>query len=416
MKFFYLPLSFAILFCACSGPKEDEPEKLIVSVKVARAKSLDLPQTVTASASIFPREQANVAARVAGPIRALRVKKGDVVRAGQVLALLENRDVFAQREEAQAGVADAEASLQKTVAGTVPTDLGRARGEVQTTAALLDQARKNLDRRRQLFDQGAVPQRDVLQSQTDLATAQANYDVARRALDLLEHQSGGQDIAIAKARVEQARARLSAASANLQYTDLRSPFAGTVTEQFQYPGDMAGPSTPTYTVMDLSSMTARAQVPEANAAAIHVGQLCSFHAVEQLSERATGKVTVVSRAVDPARRTVEVWCEISKPPALLRAGAFGTASIEVAAIRGAIVVPAAAIQVNEGTDTGSVFVVDGKHVAHKRDVQMGVRLEDQVEIRSGLNAGDLVVIEGGYGLPDWAQVRLPGEKVERPIP
>ena len=399
----------AVLLSSCSKPKEEEKEKPVVAVKLAHAETVDMPQVVSAPATIFPREQANISARTTAPIRELKAHKGDSVKAGQVLAVLENRDVAAQRQEAQASVADAEANLQKTAGGTVPADVERARGQVETSRAALDQSQKNYDRRKRLFEQGAIPQKDLLQTETELATAKANFEVAQKSLELLQRQSGASDIAMAKAKVEQAQARLSSATANVQYTELRSPMSGTLTEQFQYPGDMASPATPTFTVMDMSTVIARAQVPETSAAGVQRGQKCTFNGTDASIATATGRITVVNRAVDPARRTVEAWCEIANPPASLRAGVFGSVAIQTASIRGAIVVPTPAVQVNEGTDTGVVFVVDSKQIAHKREVKLGSRTSDRVQILSGVQPGEPVVTEGGYALPDGTEVKTGGE-------
>ena len=191
MKRIQILLCAALLFVGCAQKKEDPPEKPTVAVKVASAEVADLPQVVSASATVFPREQANISPRLAAAIRELKARKGDTVTAGQVLALLENRDILAQQREAQAAVQDAEANLQKTVLGTLPTDVERARGQVETTKAALDQAKKNFERRQSLFQQGAIPQRELLQTQTELATARTNYDVAKKSLDLLQNQSQG---------------------------------------------------------------------------------------------------------------------------------------------------------------------------------------------------------------------------------
>ena len=112
--------SSVLLLCAFLGGcahEEEAPSKPVVAVRVARAETADLKVTVRAPATLFPREQANVAARITAPIRELRARKGDVVKAGQVLALLENRDVLAQRQEAQAAVLDAQANLAKAIRG-----------------------------------------------------------------------------------------------------------------------------------------------------------------------------------------------------------------------------------------------------------------------------------------------------------
>ena len=378
----------------------------MVEVKAARTEVADLDVTVHAPAAVFPRQQANIASRVTSPIRELRARKGDSVSAGQVLAVLENRDVRAQQQEALAALEDATAQLQKISTGTLPTDIERARGQLATAEAALNQARKIYDRRAELFKLGAIPARDLLVSQTELANANANYEVARRSLELLETQSREKDIRIAESRVAQARARLAQVEALLQFTELRAPFAGTITEQLLYPGDMAKPETSLFTVMDLAVAVARAQVPEAEAREIRLKQRCDFMPADSKDKKFGGKVSVVNKAVDPARRTVEVWCDLQNPDRWLRAGVFGAVDIVTGTAPKSILVPQSAVQFVEGTRSGAVLVVDGKRVAHKREVETGMISQGKVQIRSGLRAGELVVVEGGYGLPDGTEVRI----------
>ena len=396
---------FCVFLAACSRENETKPEP-VVEVKAAQTEVADLDVTVHAPAAVFPRQQANIASRVTSPIRELRARKGDSVSAGQVLAVLENRDVRAQQQEALAALEDATAQLQKISTGTLPTDIERARGQLATAEAALNQARKIYDRRAELFKLGAVPARDLLVSQTELANANANYEVARRSLELLETHSREKDIRIAESRVAQARARLAQVEALLQFTELRAPFAGTITEQLLYPGDMAKPETSLFTVMDLAVAVARAQVPEAEAREIRLKQRCDFMPADSKDKKFGGKVSVVNKAVDPARRTVEVWCDLQNPDRWLRAGVFGAVDIVTGTAPKSILVPQSAVQFVEGTRSGAVLVVDGKRVAHKREVETGMISQGKVQIRSGLRAGELVVVEGGYGLPDGTEVRI----------
>ena len=396
---------FCVFLAACSRENETKPEP-VVEVKAARTEVADLDVTVHAPAAVFPRQQANIASRVTSPIRELRARKGDSVSAGQVLAVLENRDVRAQQQEALAALEDATAQLQKISTGTLPTDIERARGQLATAEAALNQARKIYDRRAELFKLGAIPARDLLVSQTELANANANHEVARRSLELLETQSREKDIRIAESRVAQARARLAQVEALLQFTELRAPFAGTITEQLLYPGDMAKPETSLFTVMDLAVAVARAQVPEAEAREIRLKQRCDFMPADSKDRKFGGKVSLVNKAVDPARRTVEVWCDLQNPDRWLRAGVFGAVDIVTGTAPKSILVPQSAVQFVEGTRSGAVLVVDGKRVAHKREVETGMISQGKVQIRSGLRAGELVVVEGGYGLPDGTEVRI----------
>ena len=390
----------------CGGHKEEEPAKpkAIVAVKTARAELSSVQLTLQAPATIFPREQANITPRMTAVIRELKVRKGDNVAAGALLVVLENRDLISQREEAQAMLADAQATLEKTSKGTIPADVERARGAVATSTATMNQTKKIYDRRKALFDQGAIPERELLVSETDFSMARTNFEVAKKSLDLLEQQSRGQDIKIAEARVEQAKSRLATMSAQLQYAEIHAPFTGVVTEQTQYAGDLGQPSSPIFTIADLSVVTARAQVPEGEAARTTIGQACSFRTGEGEGVEVGGRISVVNRAVDPQRRTVEVWCEIARPPQSLRAGSFGSVTIKTGGAHDALMVPVAALMLDEGTNKGHVMVMDEKSFAHKRDVQVGETQGDRRIITSGLKAGEVVITEGGYELPDNTEV------------
>ena len=277
-----LCLLAALAFAACKkAEKEEEAPKPVVEVQTAQAEIADLALTVRAPATIFPREQANIASRLTARIARLNARKGDRVAAGQILAVLENHDLIAQRDAARAAIAEAEASLQKTTAGTLPTETERGRGQVATAKAALDQAQKIYERRKSLFEQGAIPQRDLLLSETELAQAKTAYEVATKSLDLLEKQSNDKDIRIAQSHVEAARAKLSEMNAQLEFTALRSPFAGVITEQLMYPGDMAKSDSVIFTVMNLNVAIARAQLPEADSHGVKIGQACSFAPTDQ---------------------------------------------------------------------------------------------------------------------------------------
>jgi len=402
-------LATALAGVSCAPKAEEEP-KPVVEVTFGKPVQKDVEAMVSGPATLFPREQASIAARVTAPIRELRVRKGDTVAAGQVLAVLDNHDILAQKEEAAAAVVEAQETLDKTRSGTQPTDLERARGQLLAAEAAYSQSQKLYDRRKQLFDQGAIPQRDLIQSQTDLATNRANYDVTKRTLELLEGQSNKLDLAIAESHLAQAKARLSNQAAQLQFTEIRSPFAGSVTDQFMYSGDMANPAGPMFVVADLSTVTARAQLPESSATQVREGMACRFVPETAGSEGIAGRVTVINRAIDPQRRTVEVWCALGKPPSTLRVSDYGRVLITVATVKDAIVVPLAAVLRKEGTDTGTVTVIDDKNVAHKKDVTTGVVTGDLIEIKQGLTGTERLAVEGSYETPDGATVQEAGNK------
>lgn len=396
-----------LLLAGCQKNTEEEKAPApVVAVKTTQAVITDLTLTAQAPATIYPHEQANIAARITARIIRLNVRKGDIVAAGQLLAILENQDLLAQRDEAKAALDEAESGLQKTAAGTVPADLEHARGQVDVTKAALNQAQKIYDRRRDLYEKGAIPQRDLLLSETELAQAKSNYDVAIKSLELLQKQSSDKDIRSAQSRLAQAGARLAGINAQLEFTTIRSPFAGVITDQMMYPGDMAKPDTPIFTVMNLSTVVARAQTPEAELRSIRQGQTCSFTPTDQPDAAYPGRIAVINQAVDPARRTVEVWCEIPNQMRRLKGGDFGALRITTGSARQSVVVPVAAVELAEDAKKGTVMVVDGKNVAHIREVETGEIIDGRVRILAGLNDKDNVIVEGGYHLPEGTKVEI----------
>lgn len=403
----FAPVVLTLFNIGCaSTKKEEEAAKPQVAVKIAKAEEHDVQLTVRAPATVFPREQSSVASRITAPILSLGARKGDRVSAGQVLARLDNRDLIAQRKEIAALVTDADATLEKMRTGTVPADIERARGQVTTTQAVLSQAEKFYERRKQLFDQGVIPNRDLLISQTDLATARANFGVAQQALSLLEKQSSGRDIEILQSRLEQARGRLAVIDTQIAFSELKSPFAGTVTDQFVFPGDMAQPSTPMFTIADLDVAIARAQVPESDAAAVRRGAACRLTPSDREGSSFAGRVSVVNQAVDPARRTVEVWCEIANPKGELRAQVFGTLEITTGQLAHAVTIPLAAVQFEEGTRNGFVMVAGADQKAHKKAVEAGPAAGGKIAVLKGLVSGESVIVEGAYGLADGTSVTV----------
>ena len=401
----HLPAAALLCLPACR-PHEDAALELVVPVRTATAETRDIEAVVTGPATVFPLAEAKVAARLTAPIEKLAAAKGDAVRRGQVLARLVAGDLQAQRAEAAAQVESAEAELEKLSAGTLPADIERARGQVESTAAALAEAEKIYRRRKALFEEGAIPERELLLAETRYEQARTAHRVAKRSLELLLEHSREQDIRMARSRLEQARARLQYIEEQLSYAEIRSPFDGVVTEQFLYPGDMAGPGMPIFTVMDLSVAVARAQVPLEEAGAVRRGQPCRFSSVDGAGRVFRGKVTVVNQAADPQRRTVEIWCAIPNRDGRLKAGAFGEAGVITAVHRAATVVPLPAVQFEEGRPRGVVWVAGADGAAHERKVATGLVDGERVEILSGVEAGEEVIVEGAYGLVEGVRLRV----------
>ena len=181
---------------------------------------------------------------------------------------------------------------------------------------------------------------------------------------------------------------------------LRVPFAAIVADRLHNPGERVAVNEVLLDVFDPQSLVVMAQVPMDASSTIHSGQPVQIRAGEVQSR---GTVTAVAGAVTPQSLTVPVRIalEASLNPPLLHAAV--ECRIIVAEHADALLIPRQALQSTDASGHGVVMVAEGDH-AVRREVQLGFRDPEHVEIIGGLAAGDLVLIEGGFALPDGAAI------------
>jgi RND family efflux transporter MFP subunit len=166
------------------------------------------------------------------------------------------------------------------------------------------------------------------------------------------------------------------------------------------------------TIVDISRVTARANVPQDQAALVKIGNPATIKLTDRGLE-VPGKVTVVSPATDPATTTVQVWVMADNAGEVLKPGAAAHVTIMTATINNATVVPQTAIVPGENGGT-AVLTVSGANTVHLKPVEVGVKEGDKAQILAGVSPGDQIVVVGGVGLEDKAKVRIvkPGEADE----
>ena len=391
---------FALAFISCSK-KEQEPLP-VVTVQTAPVERGTIQHIITAEAILFPRDQAAITPKVVAPVRTFYVNRGSRVQRGQLLAVLENRDLAAAEVENKGAYEQAQATYGLETASSLPEEWQKAELDLKTVKEALDAEQKVYDSRRILFQEGAMPRKELDASAVALVQAKAQYDVAQKHLAALQ-SSGKQDqLKSAKGQLTSAQGKYEGAAAQLAYTDVRSPIDGVVTDRPNYPGETPAPGTPLLTIMDTSSVIARAHIPQNEAAALKPGDAATITAPGDL--HVPGKVTLVSPALDPNSTTVEVWIEASNPDGRLRPGTTIGVSMVAATLNNAVVIPASALlKTPEGQTT--VMIVSQNH-AHQVVIEAGVHQGDRVQITNGLSGGETVIVNGAYALPDNTQVKI----------
>jgi multidrug efflux pump subunit AcrA (membrane-fusion protein) len=423
LRLFFI-LSLATIIAVVSsglGCSSEKPAEPTVSVQVVPVKKATIEQTVTSEAVLYPLAQSAIVPKISAPIKAFYVNRGSKVHAGQLLATLENRDLAAAAQDNQGSYDQAQAAYAIATASTLPEEIQKAQGDTQAAKVALEAEQKLYDSRQDLYKQGALPRKDLDQAAVALTQAKNQYELAQRHLDALMAVSKQQELKSAAGQLQSAKGKYLGAAAQLSYSEIRSPINGVVTDRSLYPGEMAAAGTPLLTVMDTSSVIARAHIPQDQAALLKLGDKATI-TVPGEEDPIEGKVTVVSPALDPNSTTVEVWVQAKNPKGRLRPGTSVQISMLARAVPNALVIPAAAV-LTSPDGSNYVMIAGSDNKAHQKTVKTGIKQGDQVQILEGLAEGDRVITSGAYGLPDNTKIRVEAapepdkaesDKTERP--
>jgi HlyD family secretion protein len=394
-------LAMALALTGChKDSSEKQPE---VPVEVVAVQKTTLQHTVTAEGILFPLEQAAIMPKTSAPVKAFYVRRGDSVRRGKLLAVLENRDLAAAAQDTKGTYEQAQATYTTTTAAGIPEELQKASLDLQAAKALLDAQQKVYSSRQLLFQQGAMPRKELDQAGVDLTNGRNQYDIAQKHYDSLMAIGKQQELKSAAGQLESAKGKYLGAQAQLSYSEIRSPIDGVVTDRPLYAGEMAAAGTPLLIIMDVSQVIARAHIPQTEAALVKVGDSATIRAPGE-QQPVEGKVTVVSPALDPNSTTVEIWMQAKNPKQHLKPGTSVQLSMLAQTVPDALVIPATALLTGQDGST-QVMQVSADNHAHLKDVKVGIRQGDQIQITEGIHAGDQIVAAGAYGLPDNSKIK-----------
>jgi len=401
---FALPFAMtAILVCAgCSGKAPQATPT--VAVQAATVESRTIREIVSTEAVLYPKSEASIVPKISAPIEKFYANRGSRVHAGQLLAQLENKDLQAAVEQAKGAYEQAQAAYDTATQVNVPADVQTAELDVKQTRQAMQAARDVYESRLKLYQEGATALNLVNESHVAYIQANNQYQIAEAHLAGLQKIGKSAALNSAKGQLASAKGAYQAALANLQYSQIRSPITGVVTDRPLYEGQMATAGTPLMTIMDLQHVIGRAYVSPEQAALLHLGDSATLDPAQDRSA-VPAKVSVVSPALDPNSTTVQVWVEAKNPGDKLKPGSTVGLKIVAKSVKDALVVPAEAVLTAQDGST-SVMVIGPDDIAHQTAVKTGIREGGTVQIVSGLKSGQQIVSAGAYGLPDGTKVSV----------
>lgn len=343
-----------------------------------------LIQTVVATGRVVAVSRAQIGSPVTGVVIERRVREGDRVQAGDVLAVLRADDM-------EAAVRDAEAALAQLQQSTRP----QAQAALREAEARLTQATREAQRRRDLFQQQAIAREEMEQAIQAETTARANAEQARlTARSLL---AGNPAEAAARARVASSKAQLAK-------TTIRAEVAGTVLTRNAEPGDLVQPGRILFEIAQTGDTEIQVPLDEKNLEVLAIGQTAMCIADAYPARPFPAKVGFIAPSVDPQRGTVDIRLTVTPVPSFLRQDMTVSVNVETGRRDKAIVVPNEALTAMDGNRAELWVVVDGR--ATKRPVQLGLRGLTQTEVTSGLHVGDWILSDARASVAPGDRVRV----------
>ena len=382
-------LSFAITLaaalsaaCSRSGPSpaattvsaaNSSAADSTIEVEIVQPTNIEGAIKATGKVLVMENKTATIGPVHEGRIVNLYAGQGSVVRKGQRLAELESADID-----------EAEADYLKAL-----SDLANAE---RTSAAEVKFQQATYDRTKLLVEKEITPAKNLQQAEHDLDVAKANQTSsvesakvavsnARRHLQILGMTDAAIDSLAKKSNV------------GPSVFPLNSPISGTVVERNGTIGATVGSDANLFKIIDLSRVWIDANVFEKDLERVRIGQLVNIKVPAFPDATFTGRVILISTTIDPDTRTVQVRTEVANPDGQLKPDMFANVEIVTAGRRQAISVPLAAVLDEGGRSV--VFIADGNNYT-KKEVTLGLKSDDRVEIVQGLNAGDKVVTKGNY--------------------
>jgi multidrug efflux pump subunit AcrA (membrane-fusion protein) len=386
------------------GCKKEAAPQAEVTVQAAHPEQGTISEHITTDAVLAPLAQAAIAPKISAPVRKFYVQRGAKVRAGQLLATLENSDLAAAAMDNKGSYMAAQAAYATATKAQVPEDTQKAESDLVQAKANLNLNLNIVKSRKQLFAEGAIPGRDLDTAEAALVAAQAAYHAAELHLESVRKVSREAALKSAQGQLTSAEGKYKGAAAQVSYSEIRSPISGVVTDRPLFAGETAAAGAPLLTVMDTSSLLAKTHIAQSLAQQLKVGDDASVQA-PGVAEPAAAKVSLISPALDPGSTTVEVWLKIDNKTGKLKVGTPVKASITGRTVAQAWKIPSSSILTAQ--DGGkSVMVVGADGAAHRKMVTLGIADSADVQIISGLAPSDMVITGGAYGLDEGAKVKV----------
>ena len=452
-KIFSVGMLAVMMFCLLGISYSQEKKGIVSAVKVTAAKKEQISQQLSLTADIGPQSSVTIVPKVSGTLEEIKVKLGNRVKEGEVIAKIESREFllgvkqaeaafsatqtqwnlvkataqtefFSNLAQVQSALKVAQANLDKIRKGAREEEIERVDAAYQQALANAQTTEKDLNRARDNYEKGAISDQQFDGAQLQFKVAQAGLESAKANLDLIKKGAREEDIKVVEAQVEQTQASLKnleslkeakiweakikgvqaqaeqaevalgLAKIRLEDCTIKAPISGIISKRFVDVGAMVGPTQPLVSIVDIDTVKLLTHVSDEDLDKVKLTQEVEVKVGTYLNRSYQVKEINISPVMDPLSRKIEVKINISNPDYLLKPGMFPKIKLW-GEKKNVLLVPKGAVVKKEGKE--QVFVVRDNR-AYLQKVIVGLEKDGLVQIMKGLKEGDQVVISGQIDL------------------
>ena len=366
-------------------------------IKVETVSQQAVTRSVEVVGTLAAVDEVTVSSEADGVVNRILHDLGDRVHAGDALVELD-------REKAEYNLTQQRAALARALAQYGAPDPAHLPAvertpDVQKARAEMVQAQQSYDRAKELMNRQLVPRQTLDDADAVLQSKKAGYELSLQNAKNLE------------ANIMAAEAAMKLADRQLRDTYIRAPFDGYVQRRFVNVGQLvkgSGVPVPVMAVVRVDPLKVTSEIPEKMVPWISVGQAVELHVDAYPDKAIAGRMSRISPAVNTATRAFPFEALVPNGDALLKPGTFARVRVQTNKTDQVLTLPYSALQYRYGVNR--VFVVNGDRLVAK-ELRVGERLGDRIEIVSGVNAGDPVAMTDVDKLVDGLKVSV-GAKAE----
>ncbi len=346
----------------------------------------ELRQTIVSSGQVMPPAEVRLDSMLTSTVKAIVKREGDRVQAGDVLIELDQSEIDASLAQAEAAVQQAKAGKS----GLYSTTLPQANEALAQVRANLAVARRELERERKLFESQVTTQSSLEKAEN---TVRIYESQEKATLSQVQAASaGGSSNLSASAALALAQAQLAAIRVTRDRTRIVAPVDGVISSRLVEVGEVVRPGSSLLVVTAVGKTRVMLEPDERNLALLAIGQKATISAEAFPSESFEGRLGYIAPAVNGDRGTIEVRLDVPAPPAYLRPNMTVSVELEIATRVEALVVPLGAVQ-DSSTSRPWIGVLGDKNRIERREVRLGLKGDDAVEIVEGARAGERVITD-----------------------